>query len=126
MHYKIAAGTRRPVLFNPLFPVAVWYRDGAVRLSREGLTMRTCPVDLPDLSFSPRPHASDSEDAHLAGVYINMWTAISGRSLPRGIPPCQLSRDTLIWFWADDLFWADDYCSGRHAASGAVPAGGRR
>lgn len=79
--------------------------------------MRTYPADLPDLLSSPD---SDADDTLLAAMYIRMWSAISGRSLPRGIPPCQLTLDTLIWFWADD------YCTGRHAAPEAVPAGVRR
>jgi hypothetical protein len=61
------------------------------------------------------------DDDVLAGLLIRMWALASGRSLPPGVPPGQLSEDELIGFWADDLAPA----AGRHAAPAPVPPGGR-
>lgn len=63
-----------------------------------------------------RDRAGQSADARdddlLAGILVRMWTLASGRTLPSGVRPEQLSKDELIDFWADDLTTAP----GRHAA----------
>lgn len=55
--------------------------------------------------------AGTAEDALLAAVLVRMWALASGRSLPREVPPAELTPEELIDFWADDFTAA----SGRHA-----------
>jgi hypothetical protein len=52
-------------------------------------------------------------------MYIRMWSLATGRRLPPGVRPEQLSADELVAFWADDF----SPVSGRHAAPGAGLAG---
>jgi len=60
----------------------------------------------------PSTSEIDSDDDHLAAMYIRMWSLASGRRFPRGVRPDQLGEDELIAFWADDL---DPASGGRHA-----------
>jgi hypothetical protein len=60
-----------------------------------------------------RSSPDNEDDDLLAAILVNMWTLASGRSLPPGVRPEQLSKDELIDFWADDL---DTAAPGRHAA----------
>ena len=66
-------------------------------------------------AHSPQPHSGtqpdDPGDEVLAAVLIRMWALASGRTLPRDVPPDQLSAEELIDFWADDM----NPESGRHA-----------
>jgi hypothetical protein len=66
--------------------------------------------------------ADETADDVLAAMYVRMWSLASGRRLPSGTAPGQLSAEELIDFWADDLSPAP----GRHAASDARPAGDDR
>jgi hypothetical protein len=68
--------------------------------------------------------AGELGDRLLATMYVRMWELVSGRSLPRDVPPDQLTKEELIRFWADDLYPCR--ASGRHAASLHSAAGGRR
>lgn len=68
-------------------------------------------------------HAVEKSDDLLAAMYVRMWEVVSGRSLPRNIPPEELSEEELISFWADDL--RSYAASGRHAAAAAA-AGDKR
>jgi hypothetical protein len=63
---------------------------------------------------TPAPPAGacgDDADDLLAALLIRMWTLASGRSLPRDVPPDQLTKEELISFWADDM----SLPAGRHA-----------
>lgn len=42
------------------------------------------------------------DDDLLALVLITTWTARTGRLLPIGVPPAELTEQQLIDFWADD------------------------
>ncbi len=59
-------------------------------------------------------HHDPEGDEVLAAVLVRMWTLASGRTLPRDVPPDQLSVEELIAFWADDLTRP----AGRHAKPG--------
>ena len=52
------------------------------------------------------------DDDLLAAVFIRMWALASGRSLPRDVPPDELTPEELIAFWADDF----STVSGRHSS----------
>jgi hypothetical protein len=58
--------------------------------------------------------ADPEPDEELARLLVLMWSLASGRTLPRGARPADLSEQELLDFWADDLSPA----SGRHAACG--------
>jgi hypothetical protein len=62
---------------------------------------------IPAPSAGAQPPAgacpAHSDDDLLAALLIRMWTLASGRSLPRDVPPDQLSAEELISFWADDM-----------------------
>jgi hypothetical protein len=51
----------------------------------------------------------------LAALLVRMWSLASGRTLPHGVRPADLTEQELLDFWADDLSPA----CGRHAARGA-------
>lgn len=68
----------------------------------------------------PTGACQDDADDFLAALLIRMWTLASGRSLPRDVPPGQLTEEELISFWADDM----SLTAGRHARpSQPAPAG---
>lgn len=74
---------------------------------------------------APETCLDNPDDGLLAAVLIRMWALASGRSLRTDVPPCQLSSEELIAFWADDMSMP----TGRHArhdgsdnvGSGQVP-----
>jgi hypothetical protein len=59
--------------------------------------------------------ALDPADEQLARILVLMWSLASGRRLPSGVRPDELSAEELIDFWADDLAPA----TGRHARGAA-------
>lgn len=63
---------------------------------------------------APEAYLDDPDDRLLAAVLIRMWSLASGRSLRTDVPPCQLSSEELIAFWADDMSMP----TGRHARHG--------
>jgi hypothetical protein len=63
---------------------------------------------------APETCLDDPDDKLLADVLIRMWALASGRSLRTDVPPCQLSSEELIAFWADDMSMP----TGRHARHG--------
>ena len=65
--------------------------------------------------------AEIKEDRILAILLINTWTLTTGRTL-RNVPPCQLTEEELINFWADDSIGEPNSPATR-AASGACPGG---
>jgi hypothetical protein len=79
-----------------------------------GISCRTsCEIPA---GRQPAPEAclNDPDDRLLAAVLIRMWALASGRSLRTDVPPCQLSSEELIAFWADDM----NMPTGRHARHG--------
>jgi hypothetical protein len=62
--------------------------------------------------------ADSGHDDELAGLLVRMWSLASGRSLPSGVRPADLSEQELLDFWADDL----SPPHGRHAARGTAVA----
>lgn len=68
-------------------------------------------VPNPRVLRPARGTARTTEDALLAAILVRMWALASGRSLPREVPPGELTAEELITFWADDFSAA----SGRHA-----------
>ena len=46
-------------------------------------------------------HKSWSDDALMARLLIVTWRVTTGRTI-RDVPPCELSEEELINFWADD------------------------
>jgi hypothetical protein len=79
------------------------------------------PIYLAAPCADARP-ADETADDVLAAMYVRMWSLASGRRLPSGAKPWQLSAEELIAFWSDDLSPA----SGRHAAPGGRRAGDAR
>jgi len=61
-----------------------------------------------------------SDDDLLSALLIRVRALESGRSLPRNVPPGQLSKEELIGFWADDLNPAAGHHAARIAFSGQV------
>jgi hypothetical protein len=61
------------------------------------------------------PPADSESDDELAALLVRMWSLASGRTLPHGVRPADLTEQELLDFWADDLSPA----CGRHAARGA-------
>jgi hypothetical protein len=47
--------------------------------------------------------ARAGEDDVLAAVLVATWSLTSGRTLPPGVRPDELTEEELLWFWADDL-----------------------
>lgn len=47
----------------------------------------------------------EADDRMLASLLISMQSLVTGRRLPDGVPPDQLSEEELIAFWADDTGW---------------------
>lgn len=78
------------------------------------------PREAPDprVLRAARRTAATTEDALLAAILIRMWALASGRSLPREVPPGELTAEELITFWADDFSAA----AGRHAICPPVAA----
>lgn len=64
------------------------------------------------------PADSGQNDDELAALLVRMWSLASGRSLPSGVRPADLTEQELLDFWADDLSPAH----GRHAARGTAVA----
>jgi hypothetical protein len=60
------------------------------------------------------PPADSEPDDELVGLLVRMWSLASGRTLPRGVRPADLTEQELLDFWADDLSPA----CGRHATCG--------
>ncbi len=83
--------------------------------------MSAFPISLAAVCTDERA-AEGTADEVLAAMYVRMWSLASGRRLPPGTTPGQLSAEELITFWADDL----SPVPGRHAAPDARPAGDAR
>jgi hypothetical protein len=93
--------------------------------------VRSAPSARPDAASAGAARPADRraaagnpgarDDVLLAALYVRMWALASGRSLPRNVPPSELSVEELISFWADDF----GQPGGRHAACPAA-AGSRR
>lgn len=60
------------------------------------------------------PGDSGPCDDELASLLVRMWSLASGRSLPPGTRPADLTEQQLLDFWADDF----SPTHGRHAAPG--------
>lgn len=61
-----------------------------------------------DMSATPKPPAwrgpirqSWSDDEVIVRLLVDTWTLTTGRTL-RDAPPCELTEEELINFWADD------------------------
>jgi hypothetical protein len=68
-------------------------------------------VPNPRVLRAARRTAGSTEDAFLAPILVRMWALASDRSLPREVPPGELTAEELIIFRADDFSAA----SGRDA-----------
>jgi hypothetical protein len=49
------------------------------------------------------PLDSNYDDTLLRRVLISTWVLHTGRTLRRDVPPCELTVEELINFWADPL-----------------------
>jgi hypothetical protein len=49
------------------------------------------------------PSGSPAEQALLAMTLITTWALATGRTLRSDVPPCRLTEDELIDFWADPM-----------------------
>lgn len=81
---------------------ALGFAAGAVMASVRRTAMWRATASGEQLA-SKRTRGLISTDDDLAAFLIGMWAMRSGRSLPQGVRPNQLSEQELIGFWADDL-----------------------
>ena len=84
--------------------------------------MTAVPICLAGPCAAAGPAEPAADEDVLAAMYVRMWSLASGRRLPPGSEPAQLSVEELIAFWADDISPAP----GRHAAPDASTAGDAR
>jgi hypothetical protein len=80
------------------------------------------PICLANQCAAAEPVELAADEDVLAAMYVRMWSLASGRRLPSGTEPGQLSVEELIDFWADDISPAP----GRHVARDASTAGDAR